>query len=364
MTISNESDPFYKRLSFNLISIGLIATALYIGQDILLPLFFSMLLAALLLPSVKFLQRKKIPKILSVILSLAISLVLVFGVLYFLTTQVLNFLDDSDMIKDKFDGLLHDGQKWVSQNFHVGIRKQNQYIHDTAEKIKTSGPALVGKTFLSLTEIFSYLIFIPIYTFLLLYYKDLIKKFLVDSFKNSSEEHVVNILQECQTVSQHYILGLLIEMTIVFALNAAGFLILGIHYAVFLALVGALLNLIPYVGMLVANVFCMVITMISSPELSDVLWVGVVLLAVQFIDNNFLMPLIVGSKVRINALATIVGVLIGGALCGVPGMFLAIPGVAVLKVIADRVDGLKAWGTLMGDPSGDKQRDKLKGVGH
>jgi len=363
MTISNESDPFYKRLSFNLISIGLIATALYIGQDILLPLFFSMLLAALLLPAVKFLQRKKVPKILSVILSLAISLVLVFGVLYFLTTQVLNFLDDSDMIKEKFDGLLHDGQKWVSQNFHVGIRKQNQYIHDTAEKIKTSGPALVGKTFLSLTEIFSYLIFIPIYTFLLLYYKDLIKRFLVESFKNSSEEHVVNILQECQTVSQHYILGLLIEMTIVFALNAAGFLILGIHYAIFLALVGALLNLIPYVGMLVANVFCMVITMISSPELSDVLWVGVVLLAVQFIDNNFLMPLIVGSKVRINALATIVGVLIGGALCGVPGMFLAIPGVAVLKVISDRVDGLKAWGMLMGDPSADKQRDKLKSTG-
>src|SRR5688572_16420037 len=211
MTISNKSDPFYKRLSFNLISITLIATALYIGQDILLPLFFSMLLAALLLPAVKFLQQKKIPKILSVILSLTISLVLVFGVLYFLTTQVLNFLDDSDMIKEKFDDLLHDGQQWVLQNFHVGIRKQNQYIHDTAEKIKTSGPALVGKTFLSLTEIFSYLIFIPIYTFLMLYYKDLIKKFLVDSFKNSSEEHVVTILQECQNVSQHYILGLLIE---------------------------------------------------------------------------------------------------------------------------------------------------------
>jgi predicted PurR-regulated permease PerM len=76
------------------------------------------------------------------------------------------------------------------------------------------------------------------------------------------------------------------------------------------------------------------------------------------------MPLIVGSKVRINALATIVGVLIGGALCGVPGMFLAIPGVAVLKVIFDRVDGLKAWGTLMGDPGGDKQREKLKDAIH
>ncbi len=83
--------------------------------------------------------------------------------------------------------------------------------------------------------------------------------------------------------------------------------------------------------------------------ISDVLWVGLILAAVQFIDNNFGMPLIVGNKVRINALVTIVGVLIGGALCGVPGMFLAIPGLAVLKVIFDKVPELQAWGLLLGD---------------
>jgi predicted PurR-regulated permease PerM len=84
-------------------------------------------------------------------------------------------------------------------------------------------------------------------------------------------------------------------------------------------------------------------------DLGDVLWVGIILAAVQFIDNNFLMPMIVGSKVRINALVTIVGVLVGGALCGVPGMFLSIPGLAVLKVIFDRVNGLKPFGMLLGD---------------
>ena len=75
----------------------------------------------------------------------------------------------------------------------------------------------------------------------------------------------------------------------------------------------------------------------------------IILAIVQFIDNNFLMPLVVGSKVRINSLVTIVGVLVGGALCGVPGMFLSIPGLAVLKVIFDRADGLKPFGMLLGD---------------
>src|SRR5690606_39004056 len=91
------------------------------------------------------------------------------------------------------------------------------------------------------------------------------------------------------------------------------------------------------------------VTLVSSENLGDVLWVGVVLALVQLIDNNFLMPFIVGSKVRINALATLLGVLVGGALCGIPGMFLAIPGIAVLKVIFDRVDGLKPYGILVGD---------------
>ncbi|HYG17464.1 MAG TPA: AI-2E family transporter, partial [Ohtaekwangia sp.] len=93
----------------------------------------------------------------------------------------------------------------------------------------------------------------------------------------------------------------------------------------------------------------MLITMVSSQNLSDVVWVAVILAAVQFIDNNFLMPMIVGNKVRINALVTIVGVVVGGALCGIGGMFLAIPAIAVLKVIFDHVDSLKPWGMLLGD---------------
>jgi predicted PurR-regulated permease PerM len=66
--------------------------------------------------------------------------------------------------------------------------------------------------------------------------------------------------------------------------------------------------------------------------------------------------MIVGSKVRINALAAIVGVLVGGALCGIAGMFLSIPGLAVLKVIFDRINGLKPYGMLLGDDSSPSEK--------
>ncbi|MBA4057671.1 MAG: AI-2E family transporter, partial [Marivirga sp.] len=181
------------------------------------------------------------------------------------------------------------------------------------------------------------------------YYRKTIKSFLIGVFKNGTESKVREVLSESSTIAQQYVTGLMIETTIVFTLNTIGFLILGIKYAIFLALLAALLNLIPYVGMLVANIFCMLVTLVSSDNVRDVLWVGIVLAIVQFIDNNFGMPLIVGNKVRINALVTIVGVLVGGALCGIPGMFLAIPALAVMKVIFDKVPDLQAWGILLGD---------------
>jgi predicted PurR-regulated permease PerM len=97
----------------------------------------------------------------------------------------------------------------------------------------------------------------------------------------------------------------------------------------------------------------MVITLISADAISSVIWVGIVLGVVQIIDNNFGMPLIVGNKVKINALVTIIGVLIGGALSGVPGMFLAIPVLAIIKVICDKVEALKPWAVLLGDTAED-----------
>ncbi|HRO70792.1 MAG TPA: AI-2E family transporter, partial [Chitinophagaceae bacterium] len=193
------------------------------------------------------------------------------------------------------------------------------------------------------------MILLPIYTFLLLYYRKLIRKFFLDVFSSRHKEQVEGVLSDSKTIVQGYMVGLLLELAIVTVLNTVGFLVIGVEYAIFLGLLAAVLNLIPYIGMLVATVICMAVTLTTSDNLSDVLWVGAILIAVQFIDNNFIMPYVVSTKVRINALVTIIGVLIGGALAGISGMFLSIPAIAILKAIFDRVDSLKPWGVLLGD---------------
>lgn len=341
--------PFHQKLTYTLVSLAILCVAIIYGQALILPILFSILLANILLPLTHFLAKRSFPRPLSILLPLITSILLGIGVLYFLSSQIMGFVDDMPALKERVDELSHSAQLWFKKSTNITIYKQNQYLQDRVIDLKENSTGIVGITLDSLTGLLAYVVLIPLYTFLILYYKSNIKAFLISVFKNSSEQKVTEVLTASTTVAQQYMTGLLIETTLVFALNMVGFLILGIKYAVFLALFAAILNLIPYVGILIANIICMVITLLTSDQISPVIWVGVILAIVQFLDNNFGMPLIVGNKVRINALVTIIGVLIGGALCGIPGMFLAIPGLAVLKVIFDRVPELHAWGTLLGD---------------
>lgn len=347
--MEKRDTPFYQKLSFNLISLTIIAAALIYGSEIVLPVLFAILLANLLLPITRFLDKKKFNRSLSILLPLVLAIVVGFSVLYFLSSQVINFMDDVPALKERVNEVTHSFQAWFKKSTNMTITKQNQYISDTVKDLKEKAPEIVGQTFVSITSLLVYVILLPLYTFLILFYRTNIKVFLIRVFKNGSEEKVTEVLTESTTIAQQYITGLMIETVLVFALNTVGFLILGVKYAIFMALLAALLNLIPYVGIISANVICMVITLVSSDNVSSVLWVGAILAVVQFLDNNFGMPLIVGNKVRINALVTIIGIFIGGALCGIPGMFLAIPALALLKVIFDKVPELNPWGLLLGE---------------
>ena len=137
-------------------------------------------------------------------------------------------------------------------------------------------------------------------------------------------------------------------------------LIANVKYAIFLGIFSAILNIIPYVGILTGIIFSCLITLTTSNHLSDIVWIIVGFEIVHFIDSNFLMPLIVGSKVKINALMTIIGVVLGGMLLGLPGIFLALPVIAILKIIFDRVDNLKPWAILLGDNAALKPKSKLQ----
>jgi predicted PurR-regulated permease PerM len=145
------------------------------------------------------------------------------------------------------------------------------------------------------------------------------------------------------------VVGLLIEMIFVAVLNSTALLILGVKYAILLGFIGAMLNMLPYIGGIIAILLPVLMATVTKDGYSTQLGIIIAYIVIQFIDNNIIFPRFVSIKVQINALVSIVVVLLGNALWGISGMFLSIPFIAVLKIIFDRVDELKPWGKLFGD---------------
>jgi len=364
---AHQTPPFYHKFALNLLAIVLVAGIVYIAKDILMPLFFAIVLAILLLPVNNRLEKWGLPKVPSMLLSILLAIIFLAGIIWFLSSQISAFADDMPTIKKHLMDHARTAQQWISDQIGISTKQQDAAVKEATNGMKDSGTGMVGSTLFGAMQALLMVILLPLYTFLIMYYRKLIRKFFEDIFNEKHKGSVTEVMEESKSIVQGYMVGLLIEMGIVAVLNAVGFFIIGIEYAIFLAVLAAILNMIPYIGMLVATILCMLITLTTSTNISDVLWVAVILTVIQFIDNNFLMPYVVSSKVRINALVSIIGVLIGGALAGVSGMFLSIPGIAVMKAIFDRVDDLKPWGMLMGDdlsmvnPRVRKRIEKAKG---
>jgi predicted PurR-regulated permease PerM len=198
-------------------------------------------------------------------------------------------------------------------------------------------------------------------TFFLLYYRRLLVRFLVAVFREENAVVVYDIIAHIQSRIRQYILGLVLEMLIVAAATCLALWIVGVKYAILLGLLTGLFNVIPYLGIITAMLLSTLVTFATAGA-SKILLVIATIFGIHLIDSNVLLPIIVGSKVRINALITILAVIIGESVWGIPGTFLAIPVIAMTKIVFDRIESLKPWGLLLGDERDEQQPEPLEKV--
>jgi predicted PurR-regulated permease PerM len=345
MSVKIREQPFY--IQSTAILFGLILVVYVLAQlaDILVPLAFAAFLAVLLNPLCNRLQRHHVPRVLSIVLSMLIAIILVAGVFYFLSTQIIQFGDSLPMLKQKLGEITMNLKTWVNTSFGVPVNRQDQMIKDAM----SNSQSMLGKTLGGLLGTLAIVFLLPVYIFFMLLYKTLIINFLYEVFAEENSKKVSDVLSETKGAIQSYIVGLLIEMIIVAAMNSIALLLLGVKYAVLIGCIGAILNLIPYLGGIIAIALPVLMATVTKDGYSTQLGVIGAYIVIQFIDNNILVPRIVSSKVQINALMSIIVVLLGNQLWGLSGMFLSIPFIAVLKIVFDRIDDLKPWGKLLGD---------------
>lgn len=340
-----ELYPFYIKAPAVLLGLVLVAFILYVLASVFVPLAFAVLFS-ILLNRLYVRLEKGMPKVPAIILTILIAVLLLLALFYFLSTQIAGFIHSLPLLKQKMIALLHEVQHWTKSRLGMNVDKQ---VSDVTNSFNNGGGDMITNTLGTVVGGLGVIVLIPTYVFLLLYYKPLILDFLFQVFKEENSLRVAEILSETKTAVQSFMIGLLIETAIVCTLNSIALLLIGVPSAIVIGVIGGILNILPYIGGIIAIALPVLMAMITKEGYTAQLLVIGTYAIIQFIDNNILVPRIVSKKVQINALISIVIVLLGGLLWGISGMFLSIPFIGVLKIIFDRIDDLKPWGRLLGD---------------
>jgi predicted PurR-regulated permease PerM len=338
--------PFYAKTALIFISLFAFVYTMSIAQNIVIPIVYATIIAILLNPFVNFLCRRKINRLVAIIIAVIIGLCLVALLFYVVITQAMVFSESLPYMTEKFSASSSNFVHWLSDKTNISESKINNWLSDTQSDEMSK--LEVGKSITKVGNIIVTMVLLPVYMVMILYYKPLLLDFIRRLFRLQDHSAVEEVLAGSKKIIQSYLVGLSIEMIIVAVLNSLGLLLIGIDYAILLGVIGALLNIIPYLGAIIAATIFMFIALLTKTPIF-MLYVLIMYLFIQFIDNNFLIPKVVAARVKINALVSIVVVIIGGTIWGVPGMFLAIPLTAIVKVIFDHIEPLKPWGFLLGD---------------
>jgi len=341
--------PFFAKASLFFMGLVALLSILYVAQGVIVPIVFAIIIAIVLHPVVNFFVRKRINRVVAIAITLFLTFLVIAAFTLLIISQLGRFTETWPILVDKFTGMLNQSITDISGYFDINPTSIHEWITKSKSELINTSTAAIGQTLVIVGGLVAVLLLVPTYVFIILFYQPLLIEFISRLSGSANQGKVTEIITQTKTVIQRYLVGLVIEAIIVATLDITALLILGIDYAILLGIVAALLNVIPYIGGLVAVALPMIVAIATKSTAWYAFYVLVMYYIIQLFDNNFIVPYIVASKVKINALFSIIVVLVGNAIWGIPGMFLSIPILAIVKLIFDHIESLSPWGFLLGD---------------
>lgn len=320
---------------------------LYAGQVLFIPLFFGLLLAIILYPTCRWLEAGKWPRGLAITACLLLVFVLSLGLVGLMLWQIAAFRGEFPTLLGKVTLLLKDIQQWVVMQLGISLEEQMNWLHDSLANLGNSIGGLLVVTVNLTVNLLFFLIMVPLFTVLFLYYRRLLVRFLYEYFGKQYQARMQDILNKTVLTYHNYVKGLVFIYLIVGLLNSLGLLFLGIEHAFLFGFMASVLTIIPYVGITMGALLPVAVAWLTYDSIWYPLGVIGIFSFVQYLEANLIFPLVVGTQLRVNMMASLVALLAGGALWGISGVILFLPFVAILKVIADYVTEWKALRILL-----------------
>jgi predicted PurR-regulated permease PerM len=341
--------PVYAKVTIFLVGLIALLAILYIAKSIIIPIVFAVIIAIVLHPVVNFFVRLKINRVVAIAITMLLTFLVIAAFGAVLISQANRFSESWPILVEKFTSLLNQTITDAADYFDKDPQKIHAWITKTQNGFINISTAAIGQTLILLGNGLVVLLLIPFYIFMILFYQPILLEFIRRLSGSNYESHVREIVTQIKTVIQRYLVGLVIEAVMMAIMNTTALLILGIEYAFILGILAALLNVIPYIGGIIAVALPMMVALVTKPTPWYAFYVLAAYYFIQLIDNHYIVPYIVASKIKINALFSVIVVLAGNALWGIPGMFLSMPLLAIVKLICDHIEPLKPWGFLLGD---------------
>jgi len=347
MTVSEQ--PFYFQATIKLFLVALVIAFLILAQNILIPFTIAVFFTFLLMPVSRKLQHWHIPKALAILISIIMAFAMVAVLFYFFIDQVMSFVNDWPVLQKTLTAKWENVQQFISETFHISRVEQKAWLTSKIKENASSGGVLVLGIFSATSSFLASFALIPIYIFFLTLYQDKFKEFIQLVTKDDKNEHVLMIVKKVSVVSQKYVMGIFLDIVILSVLNSTGFLILGLPHAILFGVLASLLNIIPYIGVLIGSTLPILMALLTKDSMSYPLAVLGICIVVQFLDNNFITPYVVGSSVSINPLTATLVLIASSLIWGIPGMVLCMPLTGMAKVVCDNIESMKPYGFLLGE---------------
>lgn len=340
----------YPSIQFLLFTV-LLTVVLFYGKELLLPLVYAAFFAMLMAPVCRWLEDKNVNRIIAVVICVFIVLIILLGIFAVIVGEVTSFTDDLPVIEKKLYEYISDLEGLIEKNFNMPQTRQVAILKQQINTLGQSAGGYFGKLLSGITGTLGGLVLTVVYTFLFLFHKEKYETFFIKLFGNGDSEHVKKVLEEVTSVGQKYLSGRAISVFILWIIYTIALLIFGVKNALLLAAIAALLSIIPYVGSILGSVFPFLVAVVTK-DFVTALWVAGVLLFLHALSTYFIEPVVIGRKVKLSALAMLVGIIAGGFVWGISGMILFIPILAMAKIVFENVDRLKPYGYLIADPDG------------
>jgi predicted PurR-regulated permease PerM len=340
--------PYIVRVAAILVTVSLTVLALYYLKVVLVPLLFAIIFAMMVFPFCLRLEKWGFPKGIAAFISVFFFTALLSMLAYIIFIQLSIFTDHIPQISAKLNSMINELRDFAANKLAMKRSEVGNRIQAQITQLQNS--SISASSLNTLSSLLINIFLIPLYIFFLIYFRHFFIEFFYKLFYKADKELIDETIQKMGLVIKGYLFGQLLDIIIIGAANAAVLYFIGVGYPIVLGFIIATLCIIPYLGMIVGSLIAVLVAFITTDTSWQPLTAFILLWVIHIIDSNLVSPLVIGSRVSLNPLIAIFVLFLFGELWGLPGLFLALPLTAILKIIFDIVPGLKAYGFLLGVP--------------